>query len=443
MSNCDSTFITPKEEISESLLTKPFVIDSSGKALGAEPALNFNDWISDTNDGSVDHQLIDEEVDISDDDNVSFDDKEIRELIEQDLQIKVDEIVVVEDIINLDITKMKTIDILHYQSYLAYYLHSVFIGSEKKNNVISMNSAMSGTMNDLPIDYIIGILNWLSKCTTLLAERINQKLISLPEEEFTERSLPKGTQTLVRSFYNFCERGPMCIGYYSLKREPTCTNQHYVHSILKYDIDSIKNFLESHRQDYQSFLNDINVSLRTILFVINHMYKEINYIDYYSNGESEKLHRHNPMELPPKIKQQIKKTFSRCSNNDNHTDYQKNYRPRTRTGPGFVTQGFQGFADSARTPRGIVAQARTPRGIVAQARTPHGIVAQARTPRGYKKGWTSTNTNSAVVEPPPGFEKIVKSKQSTIKQNKHVKQQKNKETPRTINNHNIFSVLAN
>jgi len=142
---------------------------------------------------------------------------------------------------------------------------------------------------------IITFLKWLSNASELLASRINQPKI-INNKHIISRSKP----SIVRSSYNFCPKYTQCKNFYNKNETPTCKEHHYVHSILKYDIDSVVNFLQYNIDNNLGLegddFNNFYSSIKTICFVTRHMAKEIDYIHYITKNNSELFHKNNPID---------------------------------------------------------------------------------------------------------------------------------------------------
>lgn len=141
------------------------------------------------------------------------------------------------------------------------------------------------------ITSIIEYLEWISDTCGILAKRISQKLL------FHEKyDIPK----IIRSSYNFCMKNTQCKNFYVKNASPDCKDHHYVHSLLKYDVDSILLFLKyivkNNIKLTSEHLSDLNLSIKTICFVTRHMAKEINYINHITKNNSEQFHKNNPFE---------------------------------------------------------------------------------------------------------------------------------------------------
>jgi len=107
-------------------------------------------------------------------------------------------------------------------------------------------------------------------------------------------------QKIIRSSYNFCAKHAKCKNFYNFDNPEasiTCNDHHFVHSVLKNDVDSIINYLVyvlTNKIDLSlENVNDFQLSIKTIGFVTKHMAKEILLVDIKTNSNSELYHRNN------------------------------------------------------------------------------------------------------------------------------------------------------
>ena len=142
---------------------------------------------------------------------------------------------------------------------------------------------------------IIIYLEWISSASEILSNRIKQEILKyVPPMDST---IPP----IVRSSYIFCIKSTQCKNFYNKDEFPKCKNHHYVHSLLKYDTDSIIMFLKYIIDNGLELtidqLNNLYLSVKTICFVIRNMQKEICYIHHITKNNSEIYHRCNPIDL--------------------------------------------------------------------------------------------------------------------------------------------------
>ena len=216
------------------------------------------------------------------------------------------EFVYIEDILNKDINKLDANDIIHYQCSVAYFIQVLIEGSNI-NKIKSIKTHDSELTID-KLNDIVSYLKWISDACKILATRIGQELTNYV---FVDKP------SIVRSSYNFCTKYTQCKNFYSKQDVPTCKEHHYVHSLLKYDIDSVITFLEYFIKNEINInkddINNLYLSVKTICFVTRHMYKEISYIHYVTKNNSEVFHRNNPIDLFKK-KTIVKKNWNNHKN---------------------------------------------------------------------------------------------------------------------------------
>ncbi|XWV26634.1 hypothetical protein QJ857_gp0427 [Tupanvirus soda lake] len=211
----------------------------------------------------------------------------------------------VEDILTKDPNSLTSYELIKYECSIAYFVQVLMEGSTNNNKIKSVKSHDSELTFD-KMQSIVEYLTWISLSAETLAKRINQELLVYK---------PDPKPCIVRSSYNFCTKYTQCKNFYSKHETPNCKEHHYVHSLLKYDVDSvivflnyvIKNGLTMTKEE----LNNLYLSIKTICFVTRHMAKEISYIDYITKNNSETFHRSNPIELNKK-KNITKRVWTDC-----------------------------------------------------------------------------------------------------------------------------------
>lgn len=195
----------------------------------------------------------------------------------------------IEDILEKDIENLNSNKIIQYESMLAYYiqvlLESTILNKLKSQDNMNINEEFD-KLND-----IINYLTWISKSSEFLCKKIGQEIV---------HHIPDKHPIIIRSSYNFCTKNTQCKNFYNKDELPTCKEHHYVHSLLKYDIDSIINYLsyiiKNNINLSKDDINNIYISIKTICYVTRHMSKEINCIDHITNNNSEFFHRNNPIQ---------------------------------------------------------------------------------------------------------------------------------------------------
>lgn len=196
----------------------------------------------------------------------------------------------IEEIIQKHPPQLLSCELIQYECSIAYFIQVLLetyahFKTNKKIEIISTDK----------IKNIIQYLNWISETSGVLAKRINQPTI---------RASPQ--INLTRSSYNFCNEGTQCKCFYDIQINPTCKNHHYVHSLLKHDVDSLIKFLENKMMELTiADLQNVYLSIKTICFVSRHMAKEIGYVQYVTKNHAETFHRSNPFVV--KEKKQISK----------------------------------------------------------------------------------------------------------------------------------------
>ena len=223
--------------------------------------------------------------------NLSDDDKEEKTSVNnEEITIKY---INVDEIIAGPSDSLTSNELIHNECSIAYFIQVLMEGTtnNKFKSVKTFNSDL--TMDK--INSIIEYLSWISNVSELLANRIGQEILVYKNE---------GMPVIIRSSYNFCTKYTQCKNFYSIRETPCCKEHHYVHSLLKYDIDSVVMFLKyivaNNLIMTNEELNNLYLSIKTICFVARHMGKEISYIDHVTKNNSEKFHRNNPIDMSKK-----------------------------------------------------------------------------------------------------------------------------------------------
>lgn len=207
----------------------------------------------------------------------------------------------IDEIIAKCPNSMSSNDLIHHECSISYFVQVLMEGSSsnKFKTIKSFN-------HDLTIEKMASIveyLKWISNVSDILAKRIGQDQIT-HKYEFTKNNKGQNIPVIVRSSYNFCTKYTQCKNFYSTRDKPCCKEHHYVHSLLKYDVDSVITFLEfviKHNVSISNEdLNNLYLSIKTICFVARHMGKEISYIDSLTKNNSEIYHRNNPIDINKK-----------------------------------------------------------------------------------------------------------------------------------------------
>jgi hypothetical protein len=187
-----------------------------------------------------------------------------------------------------------------------YAIDTIFtsdINNAESNKIISWNYIVSKftlkiikdqdlkkQIDKKKIESIKYYLEYISKFNQILSTRISQSLLKY--------DFDVNNPIIARSSYKFCSAGAQCKKFYNKHKNPTCKYHHYVHSILKYDVDSVICFLD-HSLSNNIILNteileNIFTSLKTIKYVSKHMKKEMMEIIDVTCNELIFYHRNNP-----------------------------------------------------------------------------------------------------------------------------------------------------
>jgi hypothetical protein len=158
-------------------------------------------------------------------------------------------ILYVEDIIEIDYKKLSPLKIMFYQISIISFLR-ILISAFDEDNFAEHRDAIC--------EYI----SWLQNSSEFLAKKINQDV---------HRNID--TCRIIRSSYNFCIDGFQCTKFY--KKNGNCSYHHYTHNMVSKDIISLHNFIRNNSEYSNQDLNEIVSSIRTIQYVINHMFSEL------------------------------------------------------------------------------------------------------------------------------------------------------------------------
>ena len=195
----------------------------------------------------------------------------------------------VEDIIKKDPHILSSFEAIQYECSIAYFIQVLMEGSTNKTKKTHNDGLTFDKMQS-----IVEYLGWISLASGVLAKRINQEVFIYNMDN----------PMIIRSSYNFCNKYTQCKNFYSKNEAPNCKEHHYVHSLLKNDVDSVISFLKYIIQHNifltHDELHNVYLSIKTICFVTRHMAKEISYIHYITKNNSETFHRNNPFELNKK-----------------------------------------------------------------------------------------------------------------------------------------------
>lgn len=276
----------------------------------------FDEWNDDVNDVPV--EIIEAAIHTKLNDGIVKEDYDIPDdNLSEDGNGLVSSNICIEDIIAQDPTHHLSLTLIQYECSIAFFIQILMEKLSEKVKNYDENTSMS--IED--IKGIIEYLSWISKASGVLAERIGQEIKIYPA------SLDSAEKpTITRSSYNFCEGYTQCKNFYSRYNDPTCNEHHYVHSILKYDTDSVLHYLQ-YTLDNNAVIdsddfNNLFLSIKTICFVTRHMAKEIGFIDHFTSNHSEIFHRNNPIFASKKRSKEVPQ--SKKNGGFNKSIYTKN-----------------------------------------------------------------------------------------------------------------------
>ena len=220
----------------------------------------------------------------------------------------------IDDIIGTNIENIQSWQLIDYEWKVAKYVQELL---EEKNNS-NKNEFYETLLTQDKINSIIEYLEWISNCCENLANRIGQTL---------HEPIIQPKPSIIRSSYNFCSNTSSCKLFYQKSEYPACNEHHFVHSILKYDIDSVIKYLKYVLEENIVINNEeytnIYSSIKTICFVTNHMRVELWRIDFVTKHESEQYHKNNSFDIKKKNTNITGKTNNKHSRNNNFNN-QKN-----------------------------------------------------------------------------------------------------------------------
>lgn len=235
------------------------------------------------------------------------------------------ECICIEDIMSKRLDNLSSNELIQYECTIAYWTQVLMEGT--KINKIRSSKTYENDLSHDKLKDIISYLKWISNVSQILAKRIGQELLVYK----STNSKPP----LIRSSYNFCVKYTQCKNFYSKYEAPTCKEHHYVHSFLKYDVDSVIDFLNYYINNNvnitQSEINNLYLSIKTICFVTKHMYKEINYVHDITKNNSEEFHRNNPIDMSKKNKPWIVNKYSSRAGICGNSDMKPSLLPSQRT----------------------------------------------------------------------------------------------------------------
>jgi len=181
----------------------------------------------------------------------------------------------IDKILGSDVNDLKDLEILEYQTSISSNLRKQIkytIDNFDKNN----NSNSNIDFKDL-----IRKLEWLKLGSSYLSNKIG-----LRQYHHEPR---KKNKLFPRSSYKFCNYNYECDFNYNIQKYKGCFAQHYVHNIVRADLNALINCIKKVNNSKNftidlEFLREFKKSLNTISFVINHMYEELKNITLVSEN---------------------------------------------------------------------------------------------------------------------------------------------------------------
>jgi len=180
----------------------------------------------------------------------------------------------IDDIITLPFHKLTDIEILEHQNLII----SIMRNNVKKQESLDITDLMRKT-------------DWLINASKYLSNRIGLVL-------FQHKNSSSNT-SIPRSSYKFCGFNYECEFNYNIKKKVGCYAQHYVHNLVYADLLALKTFMTKNNN-----LEEIQKSINTISYVINHMFEELqncNKSNVFNN-------KNNHIERNPKNKKNLVQT---------------------------------------------------------------------------------------------------------------------------------------
>lgn len=246
------------------------------------------------------HDYLTEDYDIGQQYN---EDKEEENLFESPSKNEeVNNTIAVEDIMvsKEQSEKMYSCELINNQCIVVYYVENILAGTNARTYVSrsvertekSDNKMLLSDFTLKKFNFVMDALKWISMVSEILARRIGQQIF------YYNPSNPE----IVRSFYEFCPNDINCVKYYwNLDEESTCNKQHFVHNLVKLDVDSIIVYFENKKYDNindNDFYN-LKKSITTIFFSICKMNQAMKILEWYTKGadKSEVYHRKNKYEV--------------------------------------------------------------------------------------------------------------------------------------------------
>lgn len=184
-----------------------------------------------------------------------------------------------DQIIGLDYRKEEDVDVLHYQSVIATQI--------RKQTGEWLSTQVNKGSVEPSIDTTMMNLKWMSEVSAYLGNKIGLPKVS------HRKGITFEIKVIPRASYQFCKDKHECEYNYDSKNFEGCFNQHYVHHLVKEDVDTLADYLTSameHLEDKEFNASQVKKCADTISFVINHMSTELRNAQYYSKVDKN-LHR--------------------------------------------------------------------------------------------------------------------------------------------------------
>jgi hypothetical protein len=179
----------------------------------------------------------------------------------------------IDEVIKLKPKKMTDLEILEYENLVIGMMRNVIRNQDNfdKNDFIQK------------IDWLIEMSKYLS----------NQLGLALFTHKFINQN-----DAIPRSSYQFCGFNYECEFNYNIKKKVGCYSQHYVHNLIYADLNALKTYILNSNN-----IGEIQKSINTISYVINHMYEELRSANKFNPFNN----KHNHIERSPK-KNKFKKS---------------------------------------------------------------------------------------------------------------------------------------
>jgi hypothetical protein len=181
-------------------------------------------------------------------DNSSFDDDE---------EVITDQ--TIDEIILVDYSKFSTFEILKNQLTVMTYLGTRF---------------RTNDMESTPWEFYKKYLVWILESSSFITHKFNIPVQIIKSDE------------IIRSSYKFCSLRDKCIDNYGnplgyqvdRSKQCRCSGDHFVHNKIVQDLTCLITILD---KTSETLHDDLRIGLSTIIFVIRHMYQELEVFNVY------------------------------------------------------------------------------------------------------------------------------------------------------------------